>query len=190
MKPIRIVILSGSPGTGKTTIARILAENSAYEKAVHIEVDDFWQFIRKGYIVPWLDDSVNQNDTVMDAVAASAQIYSESGYEVFVAGTIGPWFVELWLEMAQKGIDVRYIILRPSEDATILRATERVQREIFPLNAEIVKDVRSSFTALGIYESNVVDTTSQTVEESVAFIQNLLDNGYFRIVPASEERVD
>jgi len=177
----RIVILSGSPGTGKTTIARLLSENSVYKKSVHIEVDDFWQFIRKGYIKPWLGDSVNQNTTVMDAVAASAEIYFEGGYDVFVAGTIGPWYIEPWLKIAQKGVDVRYVILRPSESTTILRATERTQRDFFPLTAETVKDVRNSFMDLNIYESNVVDTTNQTVEESVALIEKLLSKDCYRI---------
>ena len=176
-----IVILSGSPGTGKTTIARLLSENSAHKKAVHIEVDDFWQFIRKGYIKPWLSDSVNQNTTVMNAVVASAEIYYEGGYDVFVAGTIGPWYIEPWLKIAQRGVDVRYVILRPSESTTILRATKRKQRKFFPLTVETVKDVRNSFMDLESYESNVIDTTNQAVEESVAIIKKRLNKGDFRI---------
>ena len=84
--PARIVVISGSPGTGKTTISRILAENSTHEKAVYIEVDDFWQYIRKGYIHPWEGGggAGNQNETVIESAAASAKRFSEGGYEVFV----------------------------------------------------------------------------------------------------------
>jgi len=182
--PARIVILSGSPGTGKTTIARLLAENSTYEKAVHIEVDDFWQYIRKGYIQPWEGGggAGNQNETVVKSVAASAKIYVKGGYEVFVAGTIGPWFIKPWLKMARKGIDVRYVVLRPSEETNVLRATERMQREFFPLNAEIVRDLWNSFADLGIYEPNAVDTTGQTAEDNAALISKMLNEGCFRIV--------
>jgi len=181
---MRIVIISGSPGTGKTTIAEILSKNSTYEKSVHIEVDCFWQFIRKGYILPWLSgcDVGNQNDVVINAVVASAKAYYKGGYDVFVAGTIGPWFIEPWLKIVQKGVDVRYIILRPSEETTISRATKRAQRDFFPLNTEAVKNIWHSFTNLGVYEANAVDTTGQTVEESVALIGNMINENGFRIV--------
>jgi len=179
--PARIVLISGCPGSGKTTVSRILAENSIYEKAVHIEVDDFWQYIRKGYINPWENDSGDQNEAVVQAVAASAKIYAKSGYETFIAGTIGPWFLKPWLKIVRKDVDVRYVVLRPDEETTVLRAAERRQREFFPLNTDIVKDLWHSFTDLGVYESNVIDTTGQTAEESAAVIQKMLAENAFRI---------
>lgn len=177
----RIVIISGSPGTGKTSISRKLAENSTYEKAVNIHVDDFWQYIRKGYIHPWLNDSGDQNETVVEAVAASAKKYARSGYEVFVDGTIGPWFLKPWKKLAKKDVDVRYLILRPDEETTILRATQREQNDYFPLNIEIIKDLWNSMTGLGKYESHVVDTTGQTAHESAIAIQEMLGGNAFRI---------
>jgi chloramphenicol 3-O-phosphotransferase len=180
----RIVVLSGSPGTGKTTIARMLAENSILEKTAHIELDDFWEYIRKGYIPPWAGGGGDggQNETVIEAVALSAEKFSQNGYEVFVAGVIGPWFIEPWLKIAQKAVDVRYIVLRPSEATAVSRATERTQRDFFPLTTEIVKNLWSSFTDLGRYESNAVDTTMQTVKESAALIEKMINEGCFRIL--------
>ena len=177
----RIVILSGAPGVGKTTIARLLSEQSACTQAVHIEADEFWQFIRKGYIKPWLDDAVDQNTTTLHAVAASAEIYAQGGYDVFVSGVIGPWHIEPWLAISQKGVDVRYVILRPSESTTAQRAMERIQRDFFPLTEQSVRDVRNSFMNLNIYEPNVIDTTHQTIEESVACIAKGLEQDCYRL---------
>jgi len=178
----RICVISGSPGTGKTTIARMLADNSENEKAAHIELDDFWEYIRKGYILPWENGSGDQNETIIDAVALSAEKFAQNGYDVYVSGVIGPWFVGPWLETAQNGVDVRYIVLRPSEETAVLRATGREHKDFFPLNAQIVKDVWRNFTDLGAYESNVIDTTGQAVAESTKLISNMINEGCFRII--------
>ncbi len=178
----QIVLVSGSPGTGKTTISRILAENSMNTKSAHIEVDDFWQYIRKGYTHPWLNSSGDQNETVIEAVAASAKRYAKGGYEVFVAGTIGPWFLEPWIKIAKTGIDVRYIVLRPDLQTTIVRASERQQREYFPLDTESIEDVWYSLADIGKYESNVLNTTGHTIDESVTAIQKMLIDNRFHII--------
>lgn len=68
----RIILISGPCGAGKTTVARILAEE-APGSAVHLHTDDFYHSIRKGYIPPWLDGSADQNETVVEAAAAAGQ---------------------------------------------------------------------------------------------------------------------
>ena len=99
----RIVIISGACGTGKSSVSRLLAETSAYEHAVHIHMDDFYQYIRKGYIAPWLDGSGEQKETMIESAAACAQRFSEGGYEVYVDGVIGPWYLGPWINIAEKG---------------------------------------------------------------------------------------
>lgn len=98
----RIVIISGACGTGKSSSSRLLAEKSPYDCAVHIHSDDFYQYIRKGYIAPWLEGSGKQNEVMIEAVAASAERFSAGGYEVFVDGTIGPWFLEPWEKLLRR----------------------------------------------------------------------------------------
>lgn len=178
----RIVVVSGATGTGKTSISRILAENSTYDRAAHIHTDDFYQYIRKGYSAPWLNGSGDQNETVIESVAASAKKLSEGGYEVFVDGVIGPWFLKPWIEVAEDGVDVRYIVLRPNEEITVSRATNREQRACFPLTHEDVKTLWRSLSDLGKYESHAIDTTAQTVDESVMLIQKLLLGDAFRVL--------
>ena len=180
--PARIVIISGLPGTGKTSVSRMLAEKSLRERAVHIQADGYWQSIHKGYIHPWLSDSGQQNDTVIKAVCASAKVFAKGGYEVFVDGVIGPWFLKPWVKLAKKGMDVRYIILRTDEATTVLRAAERQQREPFPLTCDVISSLWSSFSDLGKYESHVLDTTKQTIEESAFAIQNGLIGSNYRII--------
>lgn len=179
--PGRIVMVSGAPGTGKTSISRILAAESACERAVHMHSDDFYEYICKGYISPWMDGAGDQNETMVASVAAAAREFSAGGYEVFVDGTIGPWFLPPWIRIADSGVDVRYIVLRPSEGITVLRAMERVQREFFPLTPEAVGEIWRSLADLGPYEPHAVDTSGQTVAESAARLRAMLEEGEFRI---------
>ena len=44
----RIVIITGCPGTGKTTAASIAAKTSDLEKSVHMHTDDFYHYLSKG----------------------------------------------------------------------------------------------------------------------------------------------
>jgi len=174
MKSKRIVLISGSPGSGKSSVSKKLAENSIYEQAVHMHTDDFYAYIHKGYIPPWLAEAEEQNTVIIEAAAASAARLAAGGYEVIVDGVLGPWFLDPWLKLTQDGFDVRYIILRPSEKATVLRATKR-EKGLALTDVDAVKLMWQCFSDLGTYEPHVIDTTNQNIEETVKTIQKLLD---------------
>ena len=46
----RIIVITGSPGTGKTTTASIVAKESDMDKSVHMHTDDFFHYLSKGAI--------------------------------------------------------------------------------------------------------------------------------------------
>ena len=48
MEKGRIVIITGSPGTGKTTAASVIAKESSLSRSVHIHNDDFYHYLSKG----------------------------------------------------------------------------------------------------------------------------------------------
>lgn len=177
----RIVIISGACGTGKTTVARRLAEGTPADRAVHLHTDDFYQYIRKGYIAPWMDGSGDQNDTVIRAAAASAGVFAADGYDVYVDGFIGPWYLSPWVALARGGADVRYVVLRPDRETTVRRAMARAKRVEFPLEEATVDELWEAMEDLGAYEGNAVDTTGQSVEESVGMVERLLAEGVFAL---------
>ena len=89
-----VLILTGPPGAGKSTIADILTRQSE-SPAAHLHTDDFYdRYIKSGYVLPWLPESQKQNETVTNAVAAAACTYAEGGYFTIIDGIVGPWFLQ------------------------------------------------------------------------------------------------
>jgi|GEM_PF-4392598 len=48
--PGRLIVLTGPPGAGESTVARFLADRLS--PSVHLHCDDFWHFIKQGASAP------------------------------------------------------------------------------------------------------------------------------------------
>ena len=156
----RIIVITGSPGTGKTTTASIVAKESDMDKSVHMHTDDFFHYLSKGAIPPHLPESNEQNLVVIEAFLEAAKRYARGGYDVIVDGIVGPWFLEPWLN----------IVLRASKKETMKRAVERSKLDR-KTNIELVETMWEQFSGLGVYESNVIDTTTFTIKDTVSAIK-------------------
>ncbi len=170
----RIVIITGSPGTGKTTAASILAKESDLEKSVHLHTDDFYHALSKGAIPPYLPESQEQNLIVIEAFLEAAKRYARGGYDVIVDGIVGPWFLEPWINAAKDQYEIHYILLRASRETTMERAVGRskLDRET---NVKLVETMWEQFAHVGRYEAYVVDTTDCSVEETVTLIKDRIE---------------
>lgn len=159
-----------SQGTGKTTIASIVAKESNMDKSVHMHTDDFYHYLSKGAIPPHLPESNEQNLIVIEAFLEAAKRYARGGYDVIVDGIIGPWFLKPWQSLVREHYEVHYIILRASKEETLKRAVERSKLDR-KTNIELVETMWEQFCNLGIYESNVIDTTTYSIQETVSAVQ-------------------
>ncbi|HEM4355637.1 AAA family ATPase [Streptococcus suis] len=166
----RIIVITGSPGTGKTTTASIVAKESDMDKSVHMHTDDFFHYLSKGAIPPHLPESNEQNLVVIEAFLEAAKRYARGGYDVIVDGIVGPWFLEPWKALAQEDYEVHYIVLRASKKETMKRAVERSKLDR-KTNIELVETMWEQFFGLGVYESNVIDTTTFTIKDTVSAIK-------------------
>lgn len=168
-----IVIVTGPPGAGKTTLSHDMAQQSVVP-AVHLHADDFWQSIKSGYIAPYDPQADRQNGVVMAALAQCAQAYAAGGYWVFVDGIIGPWFADIFGALS---LDVHYLVLRPSLAECVQRCQDRKPGALS--DPQVIGALYRQFERIGAYENYVLETVDLAPEEIKSRIRNAVDSGRF-----------
>jgi RecA/RadA recombinase len=178
-----VAIITGPPGAGKTTVAAQLAASS--QLGVHLAGDQVFHWVVGGYVPPWMPGTSRQNGTVISAIAAAAVQFADGGYDVFVDGIIGPWFLPYWLQMAGRARPTHYLILRPSRQIASLRATSR-QAPGDLVDPHPVAAMFDVFEDLGRFEAHVLDSSGQDISATVAAIQEGLGDGRYLLDPSNE----
>ncbi len=165
-----ILILTGSPGAGKTTVAKRLALALGVS-AVHLHTDDFWHFIKNGAIAPYLPEADAQNKIVMKVIATAAEEYAIGSYFVIVDGIIGPWFLDYFFGISAP---VSYIVLQPDIDSAIARCRHRGGEEL--TDANVVRDLHTQLSNLGKYQKFALKTSQMSSDEVLNTVMNTISS--------------
>lgn len=161
----RLAIVTGSPGAGKTTVCRLAARSDA--RGVHVVADVFYTFPAHP-IAPVLPESHQQNSAAIAAACRTAAAFAERGYEVFLDGIFGPWFLPLIAaELAPAAVAADYVVLSLGLDEAIRRAAARPE----PAAEAVVRQMHAAFADLGPFASHVVAVDGRTAAETLAEIR-------------------
>jgi 8-oxo-dGTP pyrophosphatase MutT (NUDIX family)/cytidylate kinase len=171
-----VLIVSGPPGSGKSTVAVALAES--VERSVYLESDWFYRSIRSGFVPPHLPAAHAQNAAVMDIVADAAAGYAAAGYAVVWDGIVGPWFLDRVVgRLTARCVGARYLVVRAEQETALARVRAR-DGTTAASGAEVMCD---RFADLGDLESHVV-AGDGSVPEVLARCQAALADDGLRLV--------
>ena len=117
-----LLVVTGPPGAGKSTVASIIAHR--FERSALIDGDAFFRFVVRGHIAPWLPEARSQNEVVTKCAAAAAGGYAKGGYATVYDGVVGPWLLRTFAVAA--GLDgLDYVVLLPSVERCVRRVAMR-----------------------------------------------------------------
>ena len=117
-----LLVVTGPPGAGKSTVARLLADG--FDRSALVEGDAFFGFLARGAIDPWLPEADAQNEIVARAAASATGYLSAGGYATVYDGVVGPWALPAFLAAA--GIEsLSYVVLLPPVELCVERVLTR-----------------------------------------------------------------
>jgi broad-specificity NMP kinase len=183
MAPAPVLLLTGSPGCGKTTLAPLVADRHA--PSVCLDLDWFFAKVRKGFIEPWRSEAHTQNRVVLRAAAEAVAAFAEGGYFTVAEGILYPFMLDLFAEAcAPHGVSLDYAVLRAPIGVVQQRVRDRrTEPEHFGAlaDADVVDDLWALFESHGVEERHRVDSGERTPTAIAQEIDDRLASGDLRL---------
>jgi hypothetical protein len=171
-----VTIVSGSPAAGKTTLAARLAR--AAPRGVHVAGDALFAFLAHP-IDPTRVESHAQNCTVLCAQARAVRAYADGGFDVYLDGVVGPWFLGCFAgALLPEFPHVDYVVLRARLGEAARRADARTAQPVPPAT---VAQMHRAFADLGRFEPHALDTTGLDPDAVAAEFARRRAQGGFRL---------
>jgi hypothetical protein len=178
-----VLLLTGSPGCGKTTVAPLVADR--HQPSVCLDLDWFFAKVRRGFIEPWRGEAHAQNRVILSAAAEAVATFAEGGYFTVAEGILYPFMLDLFAEAcAPHGISLNYAVLRAPIGVVQLRVQGRRSEPEHSgalADASVVDDLWAQFESHGVEERHRVDSGERTPAAIAAEIDSRLGAGEFRL---------
>ena len=167
-----IILLTGTPGAGKTTIAEALSKT--FPRSAHVAVDFFRKMIKAGYASPhhWNDEVEQQYRLARKNAALTAKNIALEGFTVIIDDIIRQKWVEEWRQFLEE-FDLRFVLLLPSLEIAKQR---NISRDIWTVDEAIITSLHELLMKENTQEHEwvIVDNSQLTVQETVMAIRKYI----------------
>jgi cytidylate kinase len=178
-----LLLLTGSPGTGKTTVAPLVAD--FHELSVCLDLDWFFAKLRRGALDPWRAEAHPQNRIVLHAVAEACSTFAADGYVCVAEGILFPFMLDLFAEAsAHYDVAMHYAVLQAPIDVVQQRVLDRKvepQHAGALADASVVEDLWTQFERQGVAERHRVNAGGRSPDELAEEIDRRFRAGEFRL---------
>jgi cytidylate kinase len=153
--PADVVVVTGPPGAGKSTVAALVAQ--AFDVAALVPGDDFFAYWTRGFVEPWLPASAHQNEVILGAAGAAVGAYAAGGCTVVYEGVLGPWLLAPFTAGLGPA-PLHYAVLLPPVQTCLERVGGRVGHGF--ADAAATRQMHAAFAGVGIDPRHVVGDPS------------------------------
>jgi len=140
---VRAILITGAPGSGKSTVAQALA--NLVPRGAHVPVDFFRKMVKGGYASPhhWTDEVTLQYKIARRSAAQTAVNLAEAGILPVLDDIVAEDWIEQW-KQDLKPCETLFVLLDPPLGVCLQR---NLYRETWTVEEQVIRDLHAMFRA-------------------------------------------